>query len=97
VSNDQTEQYDTGNGWVHVGNSDRVEIIAEPVIVHEGRYRLYKKPDGGIHIVYQRTDKDEPDHMELPGQLLRLAEMAGECKLSLPDMMREVMKLRGTM
>jgi hypothetical protein len=79
------------------GTEVALEAPTEPVIVHQGRYRLYSKPDGGLHLVYQRDDKDEPDHMELPGALLRLAQMAGEGRLSLPEMMKEVMKLRGTM
>jgi hypothetical protein len=72
-------------------------VITEPVVVHQGRYRLYRKPDGGMHLVYQRDDKEEPDHFELPGALLHLAEMAGEGKLSMGEMLREVVKLRGTM
>jgi hypothetical protein len=69
----------------------------EPIILHQGRYRLYRKPDNGLHLVYQRDDADEPDHMELPGALLSLAQAAGEGKLTLPEMLREVMKLRGQM
>lgn len=80
------------------GQAPMIEVTqTEPVIVHQGRYRLYQKPDGGLHLVYQRDDKDEPDRMELPAAFLRLAQMAGEGKLSLPQLMAEVMKLRGTM
>ena len=71
--------------------------ITEPTIVHQGRYRLWQKPDGGLHLVYQRDDKSEPDHMDLPGALLALAKAAGEGKLSLSDMMREIMKMRSQM
>lgn len=71
--------------------------IAEPKIVHQGRYRLWEKPDGGLHLVYQRDDSDTPDHMDLPGALLSLAKAAGEGKLSLGEMMREVMKMRSQM
>jgi hypothetical protein len=69
----------------------------EPVIVHQGRYRLWENPDGGLHLVYQRDDKDEPDHMQLPGALLAIARAAGEGTMSLPEMMREVMKMRSQM
>lgn len=89
------------NGYVHVGNStpmaseDGVTFHpSEPVVVHQGRYRLYRKPDGGMHLVYQRDDKGEPDHFELPGALLNLAQMAGEGKMSMPEMLRELMKMR---
>jgi hypothetical protein len=68
----------------------------QPAIVHQGRYRLYEKPDGGLHIVYQRDDKDEPDHLELPGAMVNLARMAGEGKMSPGEMLREAMKLRGS-
>lgn len=76
---------------------DLSEVQTEPIIVHEGRYRLYRKVDGGLHLVYQRADSDTPDHMELPAALLSLAQAAGEGRLSVPEMLREVMKLRGTM
>lgn len=75
----------------------QTELPTEPIIVHQGRYRLYRKPDGGLHLVYQRDDSDTPDHMELPGQLLKLAQLAGEGKLSLPQLLQEVMKLRNAM
>lgn len=74
-----------------------ITAIAEPTIVHQGRYRLYEKPDGGLHIVYQREDKDTPDHLELPGPMINLARMAGEGKLSPGEMLRELMKMRSGM
>lgn len=69
----------------------------EPVIVHQGRYRLWKKPDGGMHLVYQRDDSPTADHMELPVQFLRVAQMAGEGKLNPMQLIAEVMKLRNEM
>jgi hypothetical protein len=68
----------------------------EPRVLHQGRYRLWEKPDGGLHLVYQRDDKDEPDHMDIPGAFLKLAKLAGEGKMTPMEMMREAMKLRGT-
>jgi hypothetical protein len=65
-----------------------------PVVIHEGRYRLYGKPDGGLHIVYQRDDSDTPDHMEFPGAIVAMAKAASEGKLSPTDMLREMMKMR---
>lgn len=69
-------------------------VISEPIIVHQGRYRLYSKPDGGIHLVYQRDDKDEADHIDLPGMMVNLLNMASEGKLSPTELIREMMKLR---
>jgi len=68
--------------------------IQGPVIIHEGRYRLYGKPDGGLHIVYQRSDSDTPDHMEFPGAIVAMAKAASEGNLSPTDMLREMMKMR---
>jgi hypothetical protein len=81
------------------GNEGQAGIIEEvtpivPVMLHKGRYTLYEKPDGGIHLVYQRDDKDEPDHMDIPGMFLKLAKMAGEGTISPMEMMREAMKMR---
>lgn len=75
------------------------EIIQypKPTIVHQGRYRLYEKPDGGMHLVYQRDDKNEPDHFDLPGFLVNLARNAGEGKITPMEMFRDMMKFRGTM
>lgn len=63
-----------------------------PVIVHEGMYRLYLKPDGNYHLVYKRNDKDTEDHQELPGALLNLARRAGEENMSFPQFMMEAMR-----
>ena len=71
-----------------------VAEIAQPQVLHEGRYRLYEKPDGGIHLVYKRDDKDEEDHMEIPGAMLRLAKMASEGNMSFPQFMKEAVRLR---
>lgn len=71
-----------------------IEEAVTPTILHQGRYRLYQKPDGGLHLVYQRDDSDEPQHMEIPGAMMRLAKAAGEGNLSPGEMLREMMKLR---
>lgn len=67
-----------------------------PTIVHQGRYRLYEKPDGGLHLVYQRDDTDTPDHLELPGAMVKLFNMGLAGNLSPGEMFREAMKLRGS-
>jgi hypothetical protein len=65
-----------------------------PHILHEGRYRLYEKPDGGLHLVYLPDGTENEQHMEIPGGMLRLAKMASEGNLSFPQFMREAMKMR---
>lgn len=71
-------------------------VIVEdmPVIVHEGRYRLYRKPDGGLHLAYKRDDEEDLQHLDLPAQMVKLAEMAGQGRVSPTDMLRELMKMR---
>lgn len=69
-------------------------VNAMPQIMHEGRYRLYGKPDGGLHLVYLVDGQEDEQHMEIPGKMVRLAAMASEGKLSLPQMVKEMMTLR---
>lgn len=64
-----------------------------PIILHEGRYRLYQKPDGGMRVQYRRDDKEEDDFFELPGKMVRLARTAAEGKLSPVALMREMMSM----
>lgn len=70
------------------------KTVKGPTVVHEGRYRLYEKPDGGMHLVYKRDDRETEEHMELPGQMIRLAKMASEGNMSFPQFMREAVKMR---
>jgi hypothetical protein len=69
-------------------------IIATPKVIHEGKYRLFEKPDGGLHLVYKRIDKEEEDHLEIPGMMVRLLSRAQEGNMSPMEFMREAMKLR---
>jgi hypothetical protein len=64
---------------------------AIPVILHEGKYRLYEKPDGTLRIQYQRSDKETEDFMEIPGMMIRLAKAASEGKMSPMAMMKSAM------
>lgn len=64
-----------------------------PVIVHEGRYRLYRKPDGGMHIAYKRDDRDTEDHMEMPVKMVTLAQAISDGTISLPQFLREMMSM----
>jgi hypothetical protein len=62
--------------------TDEIEVPAMPVIVHQGRYRLYKKPDGTLRIQYRRDDKDEDDHLEIPGFMVTMAENLSSGKMN---------------
>jgi hypothetical protein len=67
-------------------------VTSGPVIVHEGRYRLYQKPDGTMRIQYKRDDKDAEDFLEISGKLVALAEKMDK-GMSPMDMMKEVTQL----
>jgi hypothetical protein len=62
-----------------------------PKVVHQGKYRLYEKPDGGLRIQYKRDDKETEDFLELPGAMVALAKAAGEGKIGPMEMMKAVM------
>jgi hypothetical protein len=64
---------------------------AMPKVVHQGKYRLYEKPDGGLRIQYKRDDKETEDFLELPGAMVALAKAAGEGKIGPMEMMKSVM------
>jgi hypothetical protein len=70
-----------------------VETTEQPIILHQGRYRLYRKPDNGLHLVYQRDDKDEPDHMDLPGAMVAIFDQAAAGNLSPVEMIKAAMNV----
>lgn len=80
-------------GQSSVTDTEITNIVA-PVILHEGRYRLYENPDGSLRIQYRRDDKDEDDFVELPGAMIRLAKMASEGNMSFPQFIKEAARLR---
>lgn len=65
-----------------------------PIILHEGVYRLYQKPDGGLRLQYRRRDRDVDDYLEIPGMMVRLLNRAQEGNMSPMEFMREAMKMR---
>jgi hypothetical protein len=79
--------------------TDTPEIVPNgvPVILHEGKYRLYQKPDGGLHLVYLPDGVEIEQHMEIPGGMLRLSRLASEGNLTLPQFMKEATKLMAEM
>jgi hypothetical protein len=70
------------------GESSLVPIEEIPVVIHQGHYRLYEKPDGGMRLQYRRDDKDEDDFIELPAALVRLLNKAQEGNMSPMELMR---------
>jgi len=59
-----------------------VEVPTGPVVLHQGRYRLYEKPDGTLRIQYRRDDKETDDVLEIPGAMIRIAKMMSEGNLN---------------
>jgi hypothetical protein len=70
-----------------------VTPIGVPKIVHEGRYRLYENPDGGLRIQYRRDGKDEDDFVQLPGPIVALGKAAAEGNMSPIELMQRMMKI----
>jgi hypothetical protein len=70
-------------------------LPAGPEILHQGRYRLYKKPDGTLRIQYRRDGADKDDFFELPAAMVRLAEAANDGSMSPIQMMHAAMQLFG--
>jgi hypothetical protein len=75
-------------------NEEVVPLEEIPVVLHQGRYRLYQKPDGGLRLQYKRDDSDAEDHIELPGVLVRLLNKAQQEDMSPMDFMRAMMSLK---
>lgn len=71
------------------------EKITYPRIMHEGKYRLYEKADGGLHLVYLPDGADEEQHMEIPGALINLAKKAEEGKVGPMEMMKMAAGMMG--
>jgi hypothetical protein len=70
-----------------------VEVLTSPKVVHEGRYRLYENPDGGLRIQYRRDGKDEDDFVQLPGPIVALGKAAAEGTMSPIELMQRMMKI----
>ena len=70
-----------------------IEII--PTVVGQGRYRLYKKPDGTMRVQFREDSADEDAFFEFPAALLVLAKNAAEGNMNPLQMMKEAAKLMG--
>jgi hypothetical protein len=77
----------------NVGDNTAEQLDATPKIVHEGRYRLYENPDGGLRIQYRRDGKDEDDFVQLPGPIVALGKAAAEGTMSPIELMQRMMKI----
>jgi hypothetical protein len=78
----------------NVGDNTAEQLDASmPKIVHEGRYRLYENPDGGLRIQYRRDGKDEDDFVQLPGPIVALGKAAAEGTMSPIELMQRMMKI----
>lgn len=73
-----------------MSKSVAVAPVDEPRIVHQGHYRLYQKPDGGLRVQYRRDDKDQDDFFELPGVMVALAQAAAEGRIGPMELMKEM-------
>jgi hypothetical protein len=62
--------------------TDEIVDAANPVPYMRGRFNLFHTPGGGLHIAYQEDGKEEIQHIDIPGQVVRAAEMMskGEMK-----------------
>jgi hypothetical protein len=76
--------------YIHVANTGPVVITDStlPKVLHQGRYRLYEKPDGSLRIQYRRDDREEDDFLEIPGAVIRMAKAASEGKMSPLELIR---------
>lgn len=70
-----------------------VPDIVEPEILHKGRYTLYKKPDGGLHLAYRREGAEADDHIELPAAMIRLFDRAQSENMNPLQLAREFMRM----
>jgi hypothetical protein len=88
-----TDFHEDGSVDVLVTRAE-VPAINVPVVIHEGRYRLYRKPDGGLRLQYKRDDKDTEDFFELPAQLVKLLDRMQEGEGMTPaEFLREGFKI----
>lgn len=71
------------------------EKIVYPRIMHEGKYRLYEKSDGTLHLVYRPNGAENEEHMEIPGQLIALAKSAESGNMSPIEMMKMAASMMG--
>jgi hypothetical protein len=46
-----------------------------PVPRQVGRYSLFDTPDGGLHIAYTVEGEETTQHIEVPGKIIKMAQM----------------------
>lgn len=70
-------------------------LVSAPAVLHEGRYRLYEKADGTLHLVYRPDGTTKDEHLEVPGAIIKLAKDAAEGNINPLDMMKMAGKMMG--
>lgn len=68
-----------------------------PVILHEGRYRLYEKPDGTLRVQYKRDDAEEEEWVEIPGIMVKMTRGMQDGSLSPMQLIGEATKMMMSM
>lgn len=66
-----------------------------PKVLHKGVYTLYETPDGGMHIAYRPDGAEADEHLEIPGHMVRLADMAAQGKMSPGQIMKSMAGMFG--
>lgn len=64
-----------------------------PIILHEGRYRLYEKPDGTLRVQYLKDGSEVEEFAEIPAVVIHLAKAMQDGSMSPVQMMAEASKL----
>lgn len=80
-----------------IANLPATQAHDEPIILHEGRYRLYEKPDGTLRIQYKRDDAEEEEWAEIPGVMVKLTRGMQDGSLSPMQLIGEATRLMMTM
>ena len=55
-----------------------------PVAKLKGRFALYDTEDGGLHIAYKPDGAEETEHFEIPGKVLKVAQLVQSGKMFNP-------------
>jgi hypothetical protein len=66
------------------------ETDSAPVPRLKGRFSLYDTPDGGMHIAYLPDGATDTEHFEIPGKVLKVAQLIQSGQMMNPA---EIMKV----
>lgn len=65
------------------------KIVIDPKM--KGRFALYDTPDGGFHIAYQQDDSEKVEHIEVPGKIIKMAQMLESGGMNPAKMLKAMM------